>query len=115
MKLTKEQLVFGQVYTVKIGNGKLWTSEFKSLEVDGKYVKFNTSHSVSLENNNYFSTGWLGYYETFKEIRLPSPEELEIYNKNLPKGTEKVILNTCLLYTSPSPRDGLLSRMPSSA
>ena len=31
---------------------------------------------------------------------------------------EKIIidtLNTCLLYTSPSPRDGLLSRMPSSA
>ena len=25
------------------------------------------------------------------------------------------ILSTCLLYTSPSPRDGLLSRMPSSA
>ena len=25
------------------------------------------------------------------------------------------ITNTCLLYTSPSPRDGLLSRMPSSA
>ena len=24
-------------------------------------------------------------------------------------------LNVCLLYTSPSPRDGLLSRMPSSA
>ena len=27
----------------------------------------------------------------------------------------RVILCTCLLYTSPSPRDGLLSRMPSSA
>ena len=25
------------------------------------------------------------------------------------------LLGTCLLYTSPSPRDGLLSRMPSSA
>ena len=25
------------------------------------------------------------------------------------------IVNNCLLYTSPSPRDGLLSRMPSSA
>ena len=25
------------------------------------------------------------------------------------------ISSTCLLYTSPSPRDGLLSRMPSSA
>ena len=30
--------------------------------------------------------------------------------------TNKVTdLTTCLLYTSPSPRDGLLSRMPSSA
>ena len=27
----------------------------------------------------------------------------------------KPMANTCLLYTSPSPRDGLLSRMPSSA
>ena len=27
----------------------------------------------------------------------------------------KLLSNTCLLYTSPSPRDGLLSRMPSSA
>ena len=26
-----------------------------------------------------------------------------------------VLLSPCLLYTSPSPRDGLLSRMPSSA
>ena len=25
------------------------------------------------------------------------------------------LINSCLLYTSPSPRDGLLSRMPSSA
>ena len=30
-----------------------------------------------------------------------------------PAGSHKP--NTCLLYTSPSPRDGLLSRMPSSA
>ena len=29
--------------------------------------------------------------------------------------SETVKLNPCLLYTSPSPRDGLLSRMPSSA
>ena len=28
---------------------------------------------------------------------------------------DKHIINVCLLYTSPSPRDGLLSRMPSSA
>ena len=28
---------------------------------------------------------------------------------------ENDLLKICLLYTSPSPRDGLLSRMPSSA
>ena len=32
------------------------------------------------------------------------------YEKGLP-----VSINTCLLYTSPSPRDSALSRMPSSA
>ena len=30
-------------------------------------------------------------------------------------GGDAVYTNGCLLYTSPSPRDGLLSRMPSSA
>ena len=34
--------------------------------------------------------------------------EISIYEGDPAKGT-------CLLYTSPSPRDGLLSRMPSSA
>ena len=28
---------------------------------------------------------------------------------------EKANIDSCLLYTSPSPRDGLLARMPSSA
>ena len=43
---------------------------------------------------------------------------LEDWLKNLkgPKKTIDTAINTsCLLYTSPSPRDGLLSRMPSSA
>ena len=31
------------------------------------------------------------------------------------RGRRRVKKNVCLLYTSPSPRDGLLSRMPSSA
>ena len=30
-------------------------------------------------------------------------------------GVEGMMITGCLLYTSPSPRDGLLSRMPSSA
>ena len=40
-------------------------------------------------------------------INAENPEKgLEIYDH---------MVNSCLLYTSPSPRDGLLSRMPSSA
>ena len=38
-------------------------------------------------------------------------EELSAYNPLIPDGHNW----NCLLYTSPSPRDGLLSRMPSSA
>ena len=41
-----------------------------------------------------------------KTARLP---------KELPEGRGNSETNSCLLYTSPSPRDGLLSRMPSSA
>ena len=42
---------------------------------------------------------------------------VEVFSKRL-QTQERLtmqIANTCLLYTSPSPRDGLLSRMPSSA
>ena len=42
--------------------------------------------------------GWLGQYFKKNEFSFDS-----------------CFSGTCLLYTSPSPRDGLLSRMPSSA
>ena len=50
------------------------------------------------------------------DIRMPGESGLQLLQQakaqhpGLP-----VIIMTCLLYTSPSPRDGLLSRMPSSA
>ena len=46
----------------------------------------------------------------YNKSNIPGrPENLHKYNKVLKS------LLACLLYTSPSPRDGLLSRMPSSA
>ena len=42
-----------------------------------------------------------------REFHLPHPVPADEQEKPLDK--------VCLLYTSPSPRDGLLSRMPSSA
>ena len=40
---------------------------------------------------------------------------LNLKNLNSHVEYNKFKMDTCLLYTSPSPRDGLLSRMPSSA
>ena len=43
-------------------------------------------------------------------------EQLDRYIRdNQDKKNEAPGIESCLLYTSPSPRDGLLSRMPSSA
>ena len=44
----------------------------------------------------------------------PSPVNLTISNRVDAAGSFTLVID-CLLYTSPSPRDGLLSRMPSSA
>src|SRR5664279_372864 len=50
-----------------------------------------------------------------QQINSGSPWVLiMVWNKKV-KAAVSIILYTCLLYTSPSPRDGLLSRMPSSA
>ena len=42
-------------------------------------------------------------------VGLTETQARETFGKNIK------VYSTCLLYTSPSPRDGLLSRMPSSA
>ena len=39
----------------------------------------------------------------------------KLFKKALTPKKQTTKRKTCLLYTSPSPRDGLLSRMPSSA
>ena len=43
-------------------------------------------------------------------------KDLEALKKIIQENKElNLLVKSCLLYTSPSPRDGLLSRMPSSA
>ena len=44
---------------------------------------------------------------------LPEPTFIVEWFDNM--ANVAISIDTCLLYTSPSPRDGLLSRMPSSA
>ena len=65
--------------------------------------------------------GWLDSEEplnTAKAVQIMKLKYVVLTSVNrddLPDGGAKHFADTCLLYTSPSPRDGLLSRMPSSA
>ena len=65
-----------------------------------------------------FRTMILDLYRNNDCIRLPISavyDYLEETHEELPANENSLRNYICLLYTSPSPRDGLLSRMPSSA
>ena len=69
------------------------------------------------------STSQISLYIDTSVVSPVTPVIISIAPKTLPDGvvsssytsTTLVATGGCLLYTSPSPRDGLLSRMPSSA
>ena len=59
--------------------------------------------------NKVFTGNHLSIIDSMKKIE---EKELEVFRIQI---FESTVASNCLLYTSPSPRDGLLSRMPSSA
>ena len=50
-----------------------------------------------------------------KGLDVHSATAAEVFGVNLEEVTQDQRRSACLLYTSPSPRDATLSRMPSSA
>ena len=83
--------------------------------------ELGTYHSDQEEEHregSYFTPEitWLndlyGAYEPAITLEQYSADESMHYTHS---PGHKPLLDSCLLYTSPSPRDGLLSRMPSSA
>ena len=60
--------------------------------------------------------GWVDYDDSNAEINTPNLQRLAengmVFTKAYAAAT---VCSPCLLYTSPSPRDATLSRMPSSA
>ena len=85
----------------------------------GKTTLFN-----ALTGSNQFVGNWPGVTVEKKEGKLKKHDDVVIMDlpgiySLSPYTLEEVVarnyLITCLLYTTPSPRDGLLSRMPSSA
>ena len=99
---------------------------------------FRRGDIIFQRNPNFAVKQWcrynqliLDFYECHQEQCLLLGIESVINNSNLPidlvnqkwnlelesptSAYEPALFTACLLYTSPSPRDGLLSRMPSSA
>ena len=79
------------------------------------HTKKSIAGNVNNGSVNTFS--YSGSFDVFKASEV----EVELDNVGLTFTTGTINESaspreyTCLLYTSPSPRDGLLSRMPSSA
>ena len=85
--------------------------EFKHIEIpkEGKKIHFDTSGNLVIPDNPiipFIEGDGIGSDITPAMIEVVNNAVLKAYD-----GNKKI----CLLYTSPSPRDGLLSRMPSSA
>ena len=84
----------------------------------------SSSSSIDLRNRIIFTIAILAVYRFGTFIPLPGidPEQLKIMMEGNQKGLLGMFnvfaggaISSCLLYTSPSPRDRSLSRMPSSA
>ena len=107
MKRTILILLFGFLCTL------LYTWYLKILEdrvsTDKFYISYETIN-LQIENVMRMGDRWQALGES-----------LSLFNHNITSETFDILVEpysrpyNCLLYTSPSPRDGLLSRMPSSA
>ena len=88
--------------------------------------KTNTvQSSIKTHDHPYLKDAWVPNYEEYEVTDLNAlgdiPEDIEgAYYRNTENQVHEPIgrfhpFDGCLLYTSPSPRDATLSRMPSSA
>ena len=112
---TKKQAKIDNKEFVIVGVNKFQLNEDESisyLEIDNEEVKNNQINNLKKIKNSRDESE---VQKILNELRIAAKEK----NKNLlalaVKAARARATLGCLLYTSPSPRDGLLSRMPSSA
>ena len=94
---------FGNKSFDKLFNNAIYYAEngFPITEVVGYYLQLSSERYID--------------YPNFKDVWMPNSKVLQKGDIFINKDLAKTYKQICLLYTSPSPRDGLLSRMPSSA
>ena len=87
------------------------TTANASISWNGSVLTTSAPISGSLSVTDAGGDGSLAYSGSTITYTGPSAAEVRAHFS----GSTGITYNSCLLYTSPSPRDGLLSRMPSSA
>ena len=107
-----------KIKSVKDPTGAWWEEDIPS-EADFITVttSIRTTKAAYLQETFTINPETEGNYQDhwFWKRFFKGHNELSYRSVTLMKDVPFFNHNTCLLYTSPSPRDGLLSRMPSSA
>ena len=117
-------------YRVQGGQGTGTSQNLLTVEPNGNLTFNSTSNNLNLststrEHADYFIDccrpgGKIVEFEVPKSLDIQMkeaavPQYKATQNLQNPNGTAPKIVDPCLLYTSPSPRDKRQSRMPSSA
>ena len=112
---------------VQVGNGVFLNSEAAPIQLTNSVTSLSAMVSRSIDFWIFKSRHSLIYNQINDDIilapelqlagRLSTGTFFSKYNARIALGVDYYLLPsyTCLLYTSPSPRDATLSRMPSSA
>ena len=87
--------------------------EWKKIVDNGMAVDY--SWNVSADKYIHLYQELTGIYDLPEKKKPARKTAAKTTKKQEKKETFEDSIKACLLYTSPSPRDGLLSRMPSSA
>ena len=96
---------------------EMWFSEFHTPDVKHS-IRVNRhlySRQSEYQRIDIFETPEFGRVLTLDGNVMLTERDEFIYDEMITHVPMSVHKEACLLYTSPSPRDGLLSRMPSSA
>ena len=97
----------------------------KKIWFDGELVDWEKATTHVLSHTLHYGTGAFEGIRAYMTDKGPAIFRLEEHMARLAASCKILMIDlpysvdelckACLLYTSPSPRDGLLSRMPSSA
>ena len=95
----------------------------KAMELGAEFVKGEVKSLSEIKAKTIISAAGCWTKELLEDIPV-EPQKHTVFRGKCPKHIPEMPLTgdlttgvywSCLLYTSPSPRDGLLARMPSSA